>query len=116
MRSIGVLDMNMADELGKLSAKSDPGAVAGYVAGALAFDLRPGLAKISAPVLVLAPYFDADAAQQQMSQQDKLEYYQSLMKGTPKLTVEPVSPSRHFAMFDQPAIVAEAIRRYLNAL
>jgi pimeloyl-ACP methyl ester carboxylesterase len=116
MRGIGVLDMSMADELAKLSAKSDPGAVAGYVAGALALDLRPGLPKISAPVLVLAPYFDADAAQQQISQQDKVAYYQSLMAGTPKLTVVPVAPSRHFAMFDQPAIVVDAIRRYLNVL
>jgi pimeloyl-ACP methyl ester carboxylesterase len=116
MRGIGVLDMNKADELAKLTAKSDPVAVGQYVADTLAVDLRPALGQIKAPVLVLAPYFEADAAQQQFSQQDKVEYYKTLMAGTPKLQVVAISPARHFAMFDQPAQVADAIRAYLKSL
>jgi pimeloyl-ACP methyl ester carboxylesterase len=116
MRGIGVLDMDKADELAKLSAKSDPAAVGQYVADTLALDLRPGLGKISTPVLVLAPWFDADATQGQFGLQDKVEYYKSLMAGTPRLEVVAVSPSRHFAMFDQPAQVAGAIRAYLKSL
>jgi pimeloyl-ACP methyl ester carboxylesterase len=116
MRGIGVLDMDKADELAKLSARSDPGAVGQYVADTLAVDLRPGLGKISAPVLLLAPYFEADAAQRQVSQQDTVEYYKTLMAGTPRLEVVSISPSRHFAMFDQPAQVADAIRAYLKSL
>jgi pimeloyl-ACP methyl ester carboxylesterase len=116
MRGIGVLDMEKADELAKLSARSDPGAVAQYVADTLALDLRPGLNKIAAPVLLLAPWFEADAAQRQVSQQDTMDYYKTLMAGTPKLEVVSISPSRHFAMFDQPAQVADAIRAYLKSL
>jgi pimeloyl-ACP methyl ester carboxylesterase len=116
MRGIGVLDMDKADELAKLSAKSDPAAVGQYVADTLAVDLRPGLGQISAPVLLLAPYFEADAAQRQISQQDTVEYYKMLMAGTPRLDVVSISPSRHFAMFDQPAQVADAIRAYLKSL
>jgi pimeloyl-ACP methyl ester carboxylesterase len=86
------------------------------MADALALDLRPGLTKISTPVLVLAPWFEADAAQEQVSQQDKVEYYRSLMAGTAKLTVTAISPARHFAMIDQPGQVADALRSFLNSL
>jgi pimeloyl-ACP methyl ester carboxylesterase len=116
MRGIGVLDMSMADELARLTARSDPAAVGAWMADALALDLRPGLSKISAPVLVLAPYFEPDAAQDQVSLQDKVDYYQSLMAGTPKLAVKAISPARHFAMMDQPDRVADAIRSFLNSL
>jgi pimeloyl-ACP methyl ester carboxylesterase len=116
MRGVGVLDMNKADELARLTARSDPAAVGAYMADALALDLRPGLTKISTPVLVLAPWFEADAAQEQVSQQDKVEYYRSLMAGTAKLTVTAISPARHFAMIDQPGQVADALRSFLNSL
>jgi pimeloyl-ACP methyl ester carboxylesterase len=116
MRGIGVLDMDKADELARLSARSDPAAVGQYVADTLAVDLRPGLGKIGAPVLLLAPYFEADAAQRQISQQDTVDYYKRLMEGTPRLEVVSITPSRHFAMFDQPAQVADAIRAYLKSL
>ena len=56
------------------------------------------------------------AAQQQMTQQGKTEYYRALMKGTPNVTVVSVSPARHFAMFDQPQMVNDAIADYLKGL
>lgn len=116
MRTQGVLDMPKADELARLSARSDPGAVAQYMADVLALDLRPGLARIGAPVLVVAPYFEPDASQDGLAEPAKLAYYKSLMAGTPKLEVAAISPARHFAMFDQPRKLADIIRRYLNAL
>jgi pimeloyl-ACP methyl ester carboxylesterase len=69
-------------------------------------------------VLVIAPYNEADlkAAGMPMTVQMKTEYYKSLMAGTPKVTVVPVSPARHFAMLDQPKQVSDAIRAYLKAL
>jgi pimeloyl-ACP methyl ester carboxylesterase len=79
-------------------------------------DLRPGLARIKAPVLVIAPYFEPDASQIGVTSAMKVEYYKSLMAGTPKVEVVPVSPARHFAMFDQPRQLNDAIRRYLKAL
>jgi pimeloyl-ACP methyl ester carboxylesterase len=116
MRTQGVLDMPKADELARLSARSDPAAVAQYMADVLALDLRSGLPRIGAPVLVLAPYFDPDASQDDLTEPAKVAYYTSLMAGTPKVEVVAVSPARHFAMFDQPRKVADIIRRYLNSL
>lgn len=116
MRTIGVLDMGMADDLARLTARSDPASAAQYAADDVALDLRPGLKTITAPVLVLAPFFDEDAASQGITQKDKAAYYASLMAGTPKLQVLPVAPARHFAMFDAPEQVNGAIRDFLKSL
>jgi hypothetical protein len=51
-----------------------------------------------------------------MTAQMKADYYTSLMAGTSKLTVVPVSPARHFAMLDRPQDVTDAIRAYLKSL
>lgn len=115
MRSIGMVDMGKADDAAKLSSRSDPVAVAGYMAAVLARDLRPQLANIKAPVLLLVPYFAPDApVLNNISMTDKLAYYRELMAGTPRLEVEPIDKARHFAMVDQPEAVAEAIRRFLK--
>jgi pimeloyl-ACP methyl ester carboxylesterase len=116
MRGMGVIDMARADELARLTSRSDAAAVTKYMVDALALDLRAALPAIKAPVLVISPYFEPDAAQQQMTQQGKTEYYRALMKGTPKVTVVSVSPARHFAMFDQPQMVNDAIADYLKDL
>jgi pimeloyl-ACP methyl ester carboxylesterase len=87
MRGMGVTDMGRADELAKLTGKSDPAAVTQYMIDALALDLRGQLPAIKAPVLVIAPYFEADSAQMQMTQENKTEYYRKLMQGTPNVKV-----------------------------
>ena len=116
MRGTGVLDMSRADALAELSAKSDPAAVVGSMADIFALDLRPDLAKIDVPVLVIAPYFDADATQTGATEASKAEYYKSLMAGTPKVEVKSIAPARHFLMFDQPEKLADTIRSYLKSL
>jgi pimeloyl-ACP methyl ester carboxylesterase len=116
MRTIGVLDMGKADDLARLSARSDPASVGQYVADALMLDLRPGLNKIQAPVLVLAPYFDLDAQQRGLLESTTLDYYRALMEGTPRLQVATVAPARHFAMIDEPKKVEDAIRAFLKSL
>lgn len=116
MSGTGVVDMARADELAKLSARSDARAVAQYMADAFALDLRPELPKIAAPVLMLVPYFAIDAQQQMLTEAGKLEYYQKIMEGTPKLTVTALAPARHFAMFDVPEKVNEAIAAFLKSL
>jgi pimeloyl-ACP methyl ester carboxylesterase len=113
-RETGVLDMAKAADLARLAARSDPAAVARYTADALALDLRPGLAKITAPVLVVAPYFAPDAMQDELTESQKVDYYKSLMAGTPKFDVVTLSPARHFAMIDQPQRIAETVRRFLE--
>lgn len=116
MRTIGVLDMDMADELAKLSARSDPASAAQYMADDVALDLRPGLNTITAPVLLIAPFYDQDGASQGIGEKDKADYYAKLMAGTPRLQVLSVAPARHFAMFDDPQKVNDAIRNFLKTL
>ena len=116
MRSVGVVDMNKGDELAKLSARSDPGAMAAYAAGIVALDLRPRLSAIAAPVLVMAPYFAFDSAQAGVTAAQKVAYYRELMQGTPRLDVIAIDNARHFAMFDQPRAVSDALRAFLKNL
>lgn len=116
MTGTGVVDMARGEELAKLSARSDPRALAGYVADAFALDVRTQLAAISAPVLLISPYFAVDAQQQMLSETGKTEYYQKIMEGTPRLTVVSIAPARHFAMFDAPEQVLAAIAGFLKTL
>jgi pimeloyl-ACP methyl ester carboxylesterase len=116
MRTIGVMDMGKADDIAQLTGRSDPASVGQYAADDLELDLRPGLKDIQAPVLVLVPYFDADAGQQGLTANAKAEYYRSLMQGAAKVEVATVAPARHFAMIDQPQQVNDAIRKYLGTL
>jgi pimeloyl-ACP methyl ester carboxylesterase len=116
MRGIGTLDMARADELAMLTGKSDAAAVTRYMGDGIGIDLRSAMPAIKAPVLLIAPYSPVDAAQQGLDEAGKAAYYTTLMQGTPQLTVRTVSPARHFAMFDQPQQVADAIRSYLAGL
>lgn len=116
MRGTGVIDMARADELARLTARSDPQAVTRYMAEAMAVDLRSALPAIAAPVLLLSPYFQLDAEQMRMTEEAKTAYYRALMEGTPKLTVQSVAPARHFAMFDQPQAVNGAIADFIRTL
>jgi len=116
MRTIGLVDMGKADDVAMLTSRSDPIAVADYAASVMARDLRPGLANIRVPVLVLAPTYGPDAALTGMSGSDKVAYYRELMTGTSKLDVKPIDNARHFAMLDQPRAVNDALRQFLNNL
>jgi pimeloyl-ACP methyl ester carboxylesterase len=116
MRGIGTLDMSRADELAKLSGKSDPAAVTRYMGDGIGIDMRSALPAIKAPVLVIAPYSPVDAAQLSLDEAGKAAYYAALMNGTPNVTVKTVAPARHFAMFDQPQKVADAIQAFLKTL
>ncbi|MFD2367366.1 alpha/beta fold hydrolase [Pseudoduganella sp. GCM10020061] len=116
MRTIGSIDMARADDMAVMSSSSNPAVVTDTMASLLALDLRDRLATIRAPVLVIAPYYAPDVAQENISMEQKLEYYKTLMAGTPKLTVMPVSPARHFAMIDQPDAVASMIRDFVKTL
>ena len=114
MRGQGVLDIGKADDITQLLLKSDRAAVGAYVADVLALDLRPDLAKITAPVLVVAPFYQYDNVQNAMTAEDKVEHYRLLVEGIPSVDVVSIAPSRHFLMFDQPLALAGVLRRYLD--
>lgn len=116
MSGTGTMDMSRAGELAKLSGKSDPDAVARYMAEGVAVDLRGMLGSITAPVLVLSPYAAVDGDMLQMTEDGKTAYYRSLMQGVPNMTMQSISPARHFAMFDQPQKVTDAIRSFVGTL
>ncbi|MBD8631801.1 alpha/beta hydrolase [Oxalobacteraceae sp. CFBP 8755] len=114
MRGQGVLDIGKADDITPLLLRSDRAAVGAYVADALALDLRPGLEKITAPVLVVAPFYQYDGAQDTMTADDKVAHYRSLVEGIPSVEVVPIAPSRHFLMIDQPLALAGILRRFFD--
>ncbi len=116
MSGTGTLDMSRAEQLAELTSASDPLAVARYVAEGIGTDLRSQLPAIKAPVLVLSPYAAVDGEQLQMSEEGKVAYYRSLMQGTPNVTVQSIAPSRHYAMFDQPHKVTQAVRGFIATL
>jgi pimeloyl-ACP methyl ester carboxylesterase len=116
MQTIGVLDTNRAEKLAELTSRSDPAAVAQAMEDDLALDLRPGLSRITAPVLLVSPWFEADGSQMGLTEPVRTDYYKSLVAGAPKAEVVSISPSRHFVMFDQPKQLADAIRTFLSKL
>ena len=112
----GVIDPFVGKQLAAKSSNSDPRSVADYLADDLTADFRPGLAALTAPVLVVSPYNAVDFTDQgrTLAEADKTAYVASLMKGTPQLTVVSISPSRHFVMFDQPDRLAAVIDQFLK--
>lgn len=114
MRGQGVLDIGKADDITPLLLRSDREAVGAYVADLLALDLRPDLEKITAPVLLIAPYYEYDAMQDGMSMAAKVEHYRSLLEGAPSVEVAPIAPARHFVMIDQPLALAGQLKRFLE--
>ena len=116
MRTMGVIDMGKADDLARLTARTDPTAAAAFAGAVLALDLRPDLPKIRAPMLMLVPSYGPDNAAMGGTADDKLAYYRELMTGTPKLEVTLIDNARHFAMLDQPRAVNDALRQFLKTL
>ncbi len=122
MQQIGVIDPDMARKYAALTARSDPAATAEYAAEDLAADYRPGLKNIHVPLLEISPYnapdFEEAAASGRMPMQSEAQitdYYRQLLSGAPQLTVQSISPSRHFVMFDQPQRFEHAVDTFLLA-
>jgi len=100
----GVLDSALADQLAELEARSEPAATAQWLREDLGGDLRPNLGKITIPLLEIAPYNADDLLNSPVkyTAEQKAQYYGTILAGAPRVQVIPISPARHFAMFDQP--------------
>ena len=81
----------------------------------LAADLRPNLAKITVPVLEIAPHNPAEAnpAPIHYTEPEKAAYYRTLLAGVAKLDVVTIAPARHFVMLDQPERFQKALDDFL---
>ena len=78
--------------------------------------MRPNLAKITVPVLEIAPYSPAEgnpAAPMHYTEPEKAAYYRSLLAGVAKLDVVTIAPARHFVMLDQPERFQKALDDFL---
>ncbi|PWK86737.1 alpha/beta hydrolase [Fulvimonas soli] len=118
MQKIGVLDPAKAEVYGKLNAKSDPKATAQYMAEDFGLDLRAALKRADLPVLEISPYNAPDfaAGPMAMSEQQKADYYRSLLASAPKARVASIGPARHFVMLDQPAKFQQTLDAFLDTL
>ncbi|HET7923169.1 MAG TPA: alpha/beta hydrolase [Gammaproteobacteria bacterium] len=118
MQKIGTLDPDKAVRYAALNARSSAAATAEYMAEDLAGDYRPGLKRVTAPILEISPYNAADFTQppMKMSEAQKQAYYQSLLANAPHAHVISISPSRHFVMLDQPQKLRSALDGFLSRL
>lgn len=121
MQTMGVLDPELALATGALQAKSDPAAVAAYMAEDFALDLRPKLDDIEVPVLEISPYNEPDfkraaasGIMPMFSEAQKTAYYRGLLEGVADLKVVSISPARHFVMLDRPQEFLSALDTFLG--
>jgi pimeloyl-ACP methyl ester carboxylesterase len=97
-----------------LTARSDPAATAAWTSEDIALDLRPQLTKVTAPLLVIAPYDAALEAKVLPDAAAKRGYYEALLANDPSANVQMIEPSRHFVMYDQPQKLHDAIAAFLR--
>jgi len=118
MKSIGVIDPHQAERYAPLNARSDVAATAEYMAEDMAADYRPGLKNASVPIVEISPYYAPDFSKPPMkyTEQEKADYYQSLLQGAPNAKVVSIAPSRHFVMIDQPAKFQQAVHDFIVKL
>ena len=118
MQNVGVIDPQLAVRHAPMNARSDQQAVAEYMAEDMASDLRPGLNNANVPILEVSPYNTPDFSQppMQMTEQQKADYYQSLLANAPHAKVVSISPSRHYVMLDQPTKFQQVLDDFLKTL
>jgi pimeloyl-ACP methyl ester carboxylesterase len=118
MRQTGMIDPEQAEHYAFLNARSDIKATAQYMAEDLASDLRPGLKNATVPILEISPYKASDfsTGPTAMSEQQKVDYYKSLLANAPNAKVVSISPARHFVMLDQPAKFQQTLDDFIKSV
>jgi len=91
--------------------QSDRATVINTMAEMTAEDLRPGLARITAPTLVLGSWI---AYKDYGSKDSFTQLYQQQYQQLPKVQVELADNARHFIMYDDPAWMYDRIDNFLN--
>lgn len=97
-----------------LTARSDPAASSAWMTEDIGLDLRKDLTKVTAPLLVIAPYDNAFEGKVLPDAASKKSYYESLLANDPAANVQMIEPSRHFVMYDQPQKLHDAIAAFLK--
>jgi pimeloyl-ACP methyl ester carboxylesterase len=118
MQKTGVIDPKLAERYAPMNANSDIKATAQYMAEDLSSDLRPGLKNANVPILEISPYNapDFSSGPMAMSEQQKTDYYKSLLANAPNAKVVSISPARHFVMLDQPAKFQQVLGDFIKSV
>lgn len=101
------------DAIAALAGTSDPKASAQWFKEDLELDLRPRLARATVPIVLLAPYDFTLEGKYLPTAAAKQAFYAGIVKDAPDVTVMVIPNARHFAMYDQPKAVADAIDAFL---
>lgn len=117
MQKIGTVDPATAERVAPLNGRSDPKAVARYMAEDVTADFRPVLKDATPPILEISPYNAPDFASgpMAMSEAQKTAYYASLLSAAPHAQVISIGPSRHYVMLDQPVAFQKALADFIQA-
>lgn len=118
MKAVGVIDPSQAERYTPFNTRSDVGATAEYMAEDMAADYRPGLKNANVPIVEVSPYYAPDFSKPPMkyTEQEKADYYKSLLGEAPNAKVVSISPSRHFVMIDQPEKFQQAVHDFMATL
>jgi pimeloyl-ACP methyl ester carboxylesterase len=117
MSSIGTNKPDMVEPTARLMARGDPKAIAAWTQEDISIDLRPDLAKLTSPLLVIVPYDSSEAKQFSMTTaKQKSDFYLSILKGSPHAEVAAISSSLHFIMLDQPDAFQKAVAVFLSSI
>lgn len=111
-----VTDKNDIAAIAALAARSDAAASGEWMAQDFEQDLRPALADAKLPILEIAPYDAAIDGKSFPNAAAKQAYYTGLLAKAPNAKVEMVANSRHFVMYDQPAVLDNDLTAQLRAL
>jgi hypothetical protein len=99
------------DEVLKTSSLSDPASVGEAMFELYTTDLRPEMAKVKAPVLMLAEGAFATTPE---AQKTSFRRYEAEIHSIPRHTVKMSLKSRHFIMLDDPAFLFKEMDDFLN--
>jgi pimeloyl-ACP methyl ester carboxylesterase len=80
----------------------------------ITLDLRPQLPQANVPIFLIAPYEATADAQYHLASIDaKKNFYTSVISSAPNVKIVMIDQARHFAMYDQPQAVTDAIATFL---
>lgn len=108
MRSMATAPSDLATIKG-WSEASDKGVVMNATADDMMLDLRPGLAKLTTPIVLLHPDYSPLGSPPGVSDQ----MYRTAYAAAPTVKVVEIAPSLHFIMLDQPAKFDAALDAFL---
>ena len=94
----------------RLAARSEPGAIVAWLRAALTLDLTPGLSLIRVPFTAIVPFDkEIDPYNGFKSREAKRAAYVRWASHARYGSVILIDNSRHFVMFDQPTLFAQAL-------